>query len=125
MFTLFRNIFFIALLVGGVYFVANYGGGLKNQALSMVGLSDGDVKGASTKKAEEVSGKISNDVENQLDVAKDQALNMRVSDALNAISRFQRVPKDFNSISGYVQDQMGNMLQSREQKGKGKEKIDK
>lgn len=117
-----KNAFLIVILVVGVYFVANFAEPVKNQALSLAGLAEGDVKGATTQKAEEISSEIGENVNDQVATATNQALNIRIGDIVATLSRVQRIPQDVGNAGAFVKEQVDNMLQSREQKEGEKEK---
>jgi hypothetical protein len=101
--TVLRNLIALLILAGIVYFATNYVGALQQQA---------GVKGASTSRAKEISGQIGNDIGSQIDSAEKQIMELKVSDIVNGLSRFQRVPQDVNGIKNFVQKQVGSMLQS-------------
>lgn len=104
--TVLRNIFALVILAAIIYFATNYVGQLKQ-----VG-----VKGASTSRAKEIAGQIGNDVSSQVGSAEQQVMQLKVSDIINGLSRFQRIPKDANSIKEYAQTQINNVLESRNRK---------
>jgi hypothetical protein len=123
MFDAIRNGLLIVLLVVGAYFAANFGGSVKNQVFMMIGWVEQDVKGASTQRAEEISGSIGADLGKHIEDAKNNVLNFRVVDVITTISRAERIPQDFQNIGEYIKEQVDNVLQSREQKSmKEKEK---
>lgn len=114
--TALKNISLLIALVAVVYIVANYSGFAKNQVFSLLHMQTSEVKGASTQKAEEVSNKLKSDVTEQFEIVKEQALSFSVEDAINAFSRLQKVPEDFESIKSYTQEQIDRVIQSRKQK---------
>jgi TolA-binding protein len=105
--TVLRNILAIIVLAAIVYFVTNYAGLLQQQV---------GVKGASTSRAKDIAGKIGSDVGSQVGSAEQQLMNMKISGIINGLSRFQRVPQDINSIKSFAQDQITNVLESRNRK---------
>ena len=102
-----RNFIAVVILIAIVYGVTTYAGQIQQQI---------GVKGASTSRAREISGQISHDIGTQVNAAKNQAMQVSLLDIINYLSRFQRIPQDINSIKNYTQDQINNMLQSREKK---------
>jgi hypothetical protein len=102
--THFRNFIAVLALIVVVYIVTNYAGMIQQQV---------GVKGASTVRGQNIAGQISNDVGTQVDSAKDQAMHLNLSDVMNYISHFKRVPQDISSIRNYAQDQINNMLESK------------
>jgi TolA-binding protein len=102
--SIFRNCIAIIVLVGVVYYVTNYSAVVQEQI---------GVKGASTSRAKEIAGQLSNDVGTQVNSAEKQLLQMKVSDIINGLSRFQRVPQDVNNIKNYVQTQANSVLESK------------
>lgn len=120
--SLIKNIFLLLFLIVGVYFIANFGGAIQGQIFSMFNLPGGDVQGVSTKKAEEISIQIGSNVGDHVEDAKNQALNVRLGDAIATLSRLQKIPQDIGSMGAYIKEQVDNMLQSREQKRPSEEK---
>lgn len=102
-----RNFIAVVVLIAIVYGVTNYAGNIQQQI---------GVKGASTSRAQGIAGKISHDVGTQVDAAKQQAMHVSLSDILNELSRFQKIPQDITSIKNYAQDQVNNVLESRDKK---------
>ena len=98
-----RNLIAVLVLVAVVYGITNYAGQIQQQV---------GVKGASTSRAQEIAGQIGNDVGSQAGSVEKQAMQVKVSDIVNGLSRFQRIPQDANSIKNYVQTQVGNVLES-------------
>ena len=109
-----KNIFLILALVAIVYFVSHYGGFAQSQLFKMFNIPGSSVAGASTKRAEEISGKISSDINDQLEILKKQALNLTLGDAINGLSRLQKVQKDFNSLKDYTEKKANDVLESRQ-----------
>ena len=102
-----RNLIAVLVLIAIIYFATNYAGQLQQQV---------GVKGASTSRAQEIAGQIGNDVNSQAGSAEKQLMQVKISDIVNGLSRFQRVPQDANSIKNYLQTQANNMLESRAKK---------
>ena len=105
--THFRNIIAVLALVVVLYIVTNYTGVVQEQI---------GVKGASTTRGQGIAGRISQDVGTQVDTAKEQAMHISLSDAVNYFSRFQRVPQDINNLINFTQGQLNNMLESKNKK---------
>jgi predicted ribonuclease toxin of YeeF-YezG toxin-antitoxin module len=102
-----RNVIAVLALVVVIYLVTNYSGMIQQQI---------GVKGASTIRGQNIAGKISHDVGTQVDAAKDQAMHVNLSDVVSYFSRFQRVPQDISSMKNYAQDQVNNVLESKNKK---------
>ncbi len=102
-----RNLIAVVVLVGVIYLVTNYSGDIQQEI---------GVKGASTSRAQEIAGNITHDVGSQVDTAKNHAMNIKLSDVLNGLSRFKRIPQDATNIKNYAQTQLSNVLQSGEKK---------
>jgi len=102
-----RNLIAVLVLIAIIYFVTNYAGQLQQQV---------GVKGASTSRAQEIAGQIGNDVNSQVGSAEQQLMQVKISDIVNGLSRFQRVPQDATSIKNYLQSQANNVLESRDKK---------
>lgn len=93
-----RSILGIVLLVGVVYFIVNYSGAAKETV---------GVKGVSTQiKADDITQNINNDINKEIQTAANKAGEVKVSDIVNTIARFQRIPQDISSISAYLQEQV-------------------
>ncbi|MGI8420455.1 MAG: hypothetical protein ACR2LN_07505 [Candidatus Levyibacteriota bacterium] len=102
-----RSIIAVVLLIAIVYFVSQYSGLIQEKI---------GVKGASTSRAQEIGGQISNDVGKQVDTAKNQAMHVSISDVMSYLSRFQRIPQDVNNAKDYVGQQYTNMVESEHKK---------
>ncbi|MGH7204426.1 MAG: hypothetical protein ACREHC_08335 [Candidatus Levyibacteriota bacterium] len=102
-----RSIIAVVLLIAIVYFVSQYSGLIQEKI---------GVKGASTSRAQEIGGQISSDVGKQVDTAKNQAMHVSLSDVMNYLSRFQRIPQDVNNAKDYVGQQYSNMVESKHAK---------
>ncbi len=102
-----RNIIAVVVLVALVYFVTNYYGLLQQQV---------GVQGVSTQRAEEISTNITTDIGSQVEVAKEKALEVKVGEIVEVLSRFQKIPQDIKNVNEYFQEQIDNVLQSREKK---------
>lgn len=107
--THFRNLIAVLVLVAIIYIVTNYAGQIQQQI---------GVKGASTSRAQEIAGQIGHDVGSQVDNAKQQAMHVSLSDIVNGLSRFQRIPQDITNITAFTQNQVNSMLQSKNKKNK-------
>jgi len=102
-----KNIVLVLALVVAVYLVANYGGSLKNQALALLHIPDtSSVKGASTQRAQEISDKFKSDLGSEFENIASQAMNLKAADAINGLSRLQKIPRDINSIKQFTQEQI-------------------
>lgn len=103
--SIFRNIIAFVALVGLVYVVSNYYG--------MFGQMVG-VKGASTKRAEEIKTSIQHDVTNQVATAASKAGEIKFSDIFLGLQRFGRIPKDIESIKKYSEEQLRTYLTKKQ-----------
>ncbi len=79
----------------------------------MMNVPGADVKGASTKRAEEISGKLSSDIGNLLEQTKIQALDLTLGDAISGLSHLQKVPQDVHSMQEFTTEQIDSVLKSR------------
>lgn len=102
-----RNFIAVIVLIGVIYLVTNYAGQVQQQV---------GVKGASTSRAQEIAGNITNDVGSQVNNAKNQAMHINLTDVMNYLSRFKRVPQDATNLKNYAQSQLNNVLQSKNKK---------
>ena len=114
---LIRHLLSFAIIIGMVYFALNYSGPVKDKFLTLLHFSNSSVKGASTKRAEAISGQIKNDINTQLDSVKNQALNIKVSDLMNTFSRLQKIPRDINGLQSYLRDQINTLTKSKKATG--------
>ncbi len=93
-----RFIIGVVVLVGIVFFVVNYSGAAKETV---------GVKGVSTQvKADDITKNIRSDINKEIQTAADKAGEVKVSDIVTTIMRFQKIPQDVSSISAYLQDQL-------------------
>lgn len=109
MIKIFRSLLAIIVLAGIVYFVTNYAGQIQQQV---------GVKGASTKRAQGIASNITNDVSSQVNNAKNQAMHINISGIMSYLSRFNKISQDANSIKGFAQSQLNNVLKSKENKSR-------
>ena len=112
-----KHLLTIALVIGIVYFAVSYSGPVKDRFLTILHFSGSSVKGASTKRADAISGQIKSDINNQLDSVKKQALNVKVSDLMNTFSRLQKIPRDVTSLENYLKDQLNNLTKNKKATG--------
>ncbi|MBI3887471.1 hypothetical protein HY310_00190 [Candidatus Microgenomates bacterium] len=112
--TVLKNISLLLALVAIVYFVANYTGLAKNTILSLLNVPGTEVKGASTKRAEEISDKLGSDIGNLLEQTKIQALQFTLGDAITGLSHLQKVPQDIHSMQEFTTKQIDSVLKSRQ-----------
>lgn len=108
-----KNIFLLLVIVFIVYFFAQHAGAAQNQLFSFLNIPGSSVKGASTEKAQEVTGKLGSDVGNGLEQIKQQALQVSLGDALSGLSRLQKIPQDFHTVQEFVKGQVNHVIQSR------------
>ncbi len=95
-----RNLLAFLVLAAIVYGVSNYYG-LAQQTVG--------VKGASTQKAQEVSGEIQSDIGQQAEKAADSASNVTIGDIIGFFQRFQKIPEDLQSVRDYSEEQLHNI----------------
>jgi hypothetical protein len=115
-FSLFKNISIILALIVVVYVVANYYGIAASSVMDLLHIPGSSVQGASTYRAQEISGDIGNDVGGQVENARSYILDVKVADAMHAVMRLQQVPKDVQNITTYTREKVEGVVQSREQK---------
>lgn len=101
-----KPIFLLVLLVVGVFFISHYAGPATNQLFSLLNLSDSNVKGASTQRAEELTQQFSSDIGKQVDTAKQSVLNVKVADMLHGLSRLEKIPHDASLLKDYIDNQL-------------------
>lgn len=115
-FGFFKNLSILLALVFVVYAVANYTGIATSSVMEMLHIPGSSVQGASTYRAQEISGEIGSDVGNHVENARSYLLDVKLLDAYNGIMRLQQVPKDVQEITSYTKEQIEGVLQSREKK---------
>ncbi len=111
-----RSIIGMILLVGIVYFVANYAESGKNQLLFLLHISGSSVQGASTERAHEISQDFATDIGKQVERVKEQALDIKIGDIIGVFARLQKIPHDIGTAESFIKEQSGNMLESRKEK---------
>jgi hypothetical protein len=97
------------VLLALVYFVSQYAGVIQEKI---------GVKGASTSRAQNITGQITGDINEQVNNAKKQAMQLSLQDVMNYLGRFNRVPQDIMGAKDYVTQQYTNMVESKKEKGK-------
>lgn len=102
--TVLRNTLAVAAIIVIISFATNYSGLIKEQV---------GVKGASTDRAQEISQEIGSDINEHVNDAKEQALQVNVKDVIDFFGRFQKIPEDVTNAKEYVQDQVSSVLESR------------
>ena len=108
-----KNISLLIALVVVVYLVGNYKGLVQGTVMQALNIPGSSVQGMSTQKGQEISQKIGGDVITQLDIMQGQVLNLKVSDAVNLISRLQKIPKDVQSVQAFTKEQISEFMQSK------------
>ena len=113
-FSVLKNISLIFALIVVVYLVGNYTGVVKSSVMQVLNIPGSSVQGISTKKAQEISEKLKSDVIWQAGVAQDQIINLTVGDAVEVLSRLQKIPQDFRLVEQYTKEKLNDMLKSKE-----------
>lgn len=108
--SVFKNIFLILLLVGVVYMAANYAEPVKNMALGMINIEDNNVLGASSSRANEITGKVGSDIGKQVENLKNQAFNIKLGDIFSTLSRAQKIPQDIQAAGEFIREQADNLV---------------
>jgi ABC-type bacteriocin/lantibiotic exporter with double-glycine peptidase domain len=67
------------------------------------------VKGINTNKAGDISNQLKSDVNNTINQAEKQALNIKVSDLLSFFNRTQKIANDLRSFQEYVKKEVANL----------------
>lgn len=112
-FGLVKNIVLIGALVAVVCLIVNYSEPFREQISQIFHLSGANVKGASTQRAQEISGKIESDLSGQLSILEDQVLNFTIGDAITGLTRLQKIPQDFYLIQQYSSNKIDNFLKKK------------
>lgn len=104
-----KNIILILLLLVGVFAVSFYAEPVKNTALGMFQVHDDKVLGASSSRAQDITDKVSSDIMDHLESAKEAALNVTLGDAIQIIFRAQKIPQDVNAAIEFGKEQVENI----------------
>ncbi len=107
-----RNIFVISIIFLIVFLVSANEEYIRRKAISLLGDGTSQVRGASTEKGEEVSGKISSDIGDQMSLIKDDLLDIRIGDIMDGLSRARKISHDLSQVSIYIRDKVDGVLQS-------------
>ena len=102
-----RTIIAFVVLIALVYFISQYAGVIQEKI---------GVKGASTSRAQGITGQISSDVGQGVNAAKNQAMHVSLSDVVDYLGRFKRIPQDIVGAKDYVTEQYTNMVESKQKK---------
>lgn len=108
--TILKNIFLVLLLVGVVWMISYYAEPVKNTALGMMKIQDNNVLGASSKRADEITGKVGSDIGAQAANIKDQVLSISLGSVLQTLSRAQKIPQDIQSAGEYIKKQADTIM---------------
>ena len=108
-----KNISLIIALIVVVYLVGNNVGMVKSTIMQAMNIPGSSVQGISTSKAQGISEKLKSDIGQQAEVAKDYLMNLTLGDAVEVVSRLQKIPQDFNSIKEYSQAKLEDMVKSK------------
>lgn len=100
--------FFVVLVIVGAIFAFN-NPTVRDRLITTFHLYGGSVKGINTQRADDITTQLNSDINHQIDQAKNQALNIRVSDILGFFNRTQKIGNDFKSMQNYVKTQVGNI----------------
>jgi hypothetical protein len=100
-----RSVIAIVVLIAVVYFVSQYAGVFQEKI---------GVKGANTSRAQEIGGQLTSDVGQQVGAVQNQAMHVSLSDVMNYLSRFQKIPNDINNAKDYVGQQYVNLTSKKE-----------
>lgn len=72
-----------------------------------------DVKGIGTEKAQDVTGQLKNDIDEGVKKVQGEALNLKVSDIMNIVSRGQKIAEDFRGFQEYIKAQAEGILNNK------------
>ena len=111
-FAVLRNLIMIIIIVGVVFMFSNYAEPVKNMVFGMLNIPNSSVLGASSQRAEEFSQKVGSDIGGHLENLQKQALNIKMGDIVNTLSRAQKIPQDLNTAREFIKEQADNVLQS-------------
>lgn len=108
-----KRLVLIGLVIAVLYGVIRYRDVAQNSFTAFVPFAPTNVLGLSTKKANEVTGKLQSDIGDGVKQAKKQALQISLGDVINGFTRLQRIPQDANTLKAYVQDHIEHVIESR------------
>lgn len=92
--------------------VTHYAEPVKNIVLGMVNIQDDKVLGASSERAQEITGKVGSDVAGHLVILQRQIMALTLGDIVHTLSRAQKIPQDVQVVHAFVKEQAENVLQS-------------
>jgi hypothetical protein len=110
LFGLIKNIFVIIVIIAIIVGVTMFSAPAKN-ALSQ--LPGGKILGTQSDRSDEIKEQLSKDVNYQVDNAKKQTMNIKVSDVVNSYTRLQKIPTDLNSAELYLQNQIRHVIYNK------------
>lgn len=101
------NVIVIVGLVGGVFYLSQHVESVRTQVAQLLHVSP-QVLGATTRI--NPADEIKQNVNEQVDVVKKQALNIRISDILTVIGRAQQVGHDVQDVRTFTQSKIDEFL---------------
>jgi hypothetical protein len=72
-----------------------------------------DVKGISTKRANNISNHIRSDIIDSIAQAQSNVLNLRVSDIINFVNGSQKIASDFRGFQDYIKEEANNYIKDK------------
>lgn len=114
-FAILKNLFLIILLVGVVWMISYYAEPVKNMALGMMNMQDNKVLGASSQRANEITGKVGSDITAQAENVKDQVFNVNLGSVFEIFSRAQKIPQDIQAAGEYIHKQADTLLNNKKE----------
>ena len=107
--SIFRNFIAVIVLIGVVFAVTNYSGLIQQET---------GIKMFGSDKGKGIAGQVLGDATSQVNNVKNQAMHVNVSDILNYLSRFKRVPQDINSAKDFIGQQVSSISGQKKERAK-------
>jgi hypothetical protein len=104
-----RNLIAVIVLIGVVYAVTNYSDVIKQET---------GIKIIGSDKGKGIAGQVLGDATSQVNNVKNQAMHINVSDVLNYLSRFKRVPQDITSVKDFIGQQVSSISGQKKERTK-------
>jgi hypothetical protein len=104
-----RNLIAVVVLIGVVYAITNYSGLIQQET---------GIKIIGSDKGKGIAGQVLGDTTTQVNNVENQAMHINVSDIMNYLSRFKRVPQDINSAKDFIGQQISSISGQKKERTK-------
>ena len=104
-----RNLIAVIVLIGVVYAVTNYSDVIQQET---------GIKILGSDKGKGIAGQVLGDATSQVNTVKNQAMHVNVSDVMDYLSRFKRVPQDITSVKDFIRQQVSSISGQKKERTK-------